>query len=65
MLLIVFLFLDGIKVKDLPSLIGSIMFAPDNDLTILIIFSTMDIKDLTTLNVDQVLSYEFEDLPPS
>lgn len=65
MTVVVFFFLDCIKVQYLPSLVSSIMFAPYNYLSVLIIFASMDIKDLSVLDVDEVLSLKFEDLPPS
>jgi hypothetical protein len=57
-------FLSFVKIDDLPSLVGSTVFAPDPNGLSFNILSSGDIKCLTIVPVDEVFSFILEDLPP-
>jgi hypothetical protein len=58
------LLLGFINVGNNPSLISTIVSLPDNHLLSFNIFVLINIKGLLVLNVDEVLSFISEDLPP-
>ena len=53
-----------INVDDIPLLVESIVFIVNNDISVLMINSALDIDSLSSL-VDEVLSSVSEELPPS
>jgi hypothetical protein len=57
--------LSLVKIDDLPSLIGTIMSVPNDNLSSFFILSSMDIECLVVLDIDEVLISVGEDLPPS
>jgi hypothetical protein len=57
--------LDLVSIDDLPSLVGTVVSIPCDDLSSFLISSTMDIKALSVLDIDEVLIFISEDLPPS
>jgi hypothetical protein len=57
--------LVSVKIDDLPSLVGSSMFLPNNNCLSFSILSLIDIKYLLVLPVDEEFSFISEDLPPS
>jgi hypothetical protein len=53
-----------VKIADLPSLVGSIMLFPGDDLLSFNIFALVDIDCFTVLDVEEMLINVLEDLPP-
>jgi len=53
-----------INIHDVPLLIETIVLVPDNDLSVLVIMTTMNIEDLALL-VDDISIVVSEHLPPS
>jgi hypothetical protein len=54
-----------VKIDDLPFLIGTIVFVPNDNFSSFFILSTIDIECLVVLDIDEVLITVGEDLPPS
>jgi hypothetical protein len=54
-----------ILIDNLPSLVGTVVLFPDNNLSTFIISASTDIKYLVVLDVSEELSFIDEDLPPS
>ena len=57
--------LISVKIHDLPSLVGSTVFLPDDNSLSFFILSLIDIKYLLVLPVDEEFTFISEDLPPS
>jgi hypothetical protein len=53
-----------INIKDSPSLVDLVVSLPDNNFLSFSISSSLNIKNLLVVNVDEVLTGVFEDLPP-
>jgi hypothetical protein len=53
-----------INIGNSPSLVDSVMSSPDDNLLSFSILSLEDIKYLSVLDVDEVVSSILEDLPP-
>ena len=54
-----------ILINNSPSLVGSVVSLPDDNFLSFSILSLEDIDCLLVLDIDEVLSSECEDLPPS
>jgi hypothetical protein len=54
-----------VKIDDIPSLIGSIVFLPDDNLSSFLIFSSMNIKSSSILDINEMFINILEDLEPS
>ena len=53
-----------INIKDLPSLVGTVMFVVNDNSLSFLILSTSDIKSLSGLPIDEVFIFILEELPP-
>jgi len=53
-----------IKIDDLPFLVFTLIVVANNNWSTLFIFVALNINDLVVLNVDKLITSEFEDLPP-
>jgi hypothetical protein len=63
---LILFFFSFVKIDNLPSLVGSIMSVPNDNISSFFIFSSMDIKAFVgLLEVAEVLALVLEDLPPS
>jgi hypothetical protein len=62
---ILWYWLSLIKIDDLPSLVGTVVSLPGDNLSSFFISCGMDIKCLTVLPVEEVFFLVGEDLPPS
>jgi hypothetical protein len=60
-----FLFTGSVDIENSPSLVGSVVSFPDDNLLTFSIFSSSNIEDLLVLDIDEVSSSVLEDLPPS
>jgi len=53
-----------VKINNLPLLVLSFVFVPDNNLSSFLIFSSMDIKSFLVSDIDEVTTFISKDLEP-
>jgi hypothetical protein len=56
--------LSLVKIDDIPSLVGTVMFVVNDNSLSFLILSTSDIKSLSSLPIDEVFIFILEELPP-
>jgi hypothetical protein len=59
-----FFLVNLVDVENLPFLVGTVVLVPDNDWSTFFILSSVDVKCLSVLHVDEVFTFISEKLPP-